>query len=75
MQDGDISNTKFQKVLQQRENYLRLRAEIRNQTRTKKKETTKEQREKLLEQGKKECKEDFLLKIAGTLGTQSVDAI
>ena len=35
----------------------------------------REQREELLEQGRKEGKEDFLRKIANTLGTQGVSTI
>ena len=42
MQDGDISHTEFHKVLQERENYRKLKAEIRNQTKAKVKQITKE---------------------------------
>ena len=35
----------------------------------------KEQREELLEQGRKEGKEDYLQKIANTLGVQGLSAI
>ena len=75
MQDGDISPTEFHKVLQEVEKYRKLKADIRNQARTKIKEITKEQREEILEQGRKEGKEDFLRKIANTSGTQGVNAI
>ena len=64
MQDGDISPTESHKVRQEVETYRRLKADIRNQAKAKVKETTKEQREEILEQGRKEGKEDFLLKIA-----------
>ena len=53
MQDGDISPNKFQKVLQEVEDYRKLKADIRNQAKAKVKEITKEQREELLEQGRK----------------------
>ena len=43
MQDGDISPTEFHKVLQEVEKYLKLKANIRNQTKAKVKEITKEQ--------------------------------
>ena len=59
MQDGDISRTKLHKVLQEVENYRKLKADIRNQAKAKVKQITKEQREEFLEQGKKEGKEDF----------------
>ena len=60
MQDGDISPTEFHKVLQEVEKYRKLKADIRNQAKAKVKEITKEQREEILEQGRKEGKEDFL---------------
>ena len=75
MQDGDMSPTEFHKVLQEAEKYRKLKADIRNQAKTKVKEITKEQREELLEQGRKEGKEDFLGKIANSSGTQGVNAI
>ena len=75
MQDGDISPTEFYKVLQEVEKYRRLEADIRNQAKAKRKEITIEQREEILEQGRKEGKEDFLRKIANSSGTQDVNAI
>lgn len=42
MQDGDISPTEFHKVLQELENCRKLKAEIKNQTKAKAKEITKE---------------------------------
>ena len=50
MQDGDISPTEFHKVLQKVEKYCKLKADIRNQSKAKVKQITKEQREELLEQ-------------------------
>ena len=75
MQDGDISPTEFDKVLQEVEKFRRLKADIRNQAKAKVKEITKEQQEEILEQGRKEGKEDFLRKIANTSGIQGVNAI
>ena len=64
MQDGDASPAKFHKILQEvEEKYRKIKADIRNQGKAKVKEITKEQREELLEQGRKEGKEDFLRKI------------
>ena len=62
MQDGDISPTEFHKVLQEVEKYRKHKAYIRNQAKAKVKEITKEQREEILEQGRKEGKEDFFTK-------------
>ena len=58
MQDGDISPAEFQKVLQEVKKYRKLKADIRNQAKAKVKEITKEQLEDILEQGRKEGKED-----------------
>ena len=74
MQDEDISSIEFHKVLQEVEKYRKRKADIRNQTKAKVKQITKEQQEKLLEQGRKEGKNDFLRKIANTSGIQSVSA-
>ena len=54
MQDGDISYIEFHKVLQEVEKYRKLKANIRNWAKAKTKQVTKEQREELLEQGRKE---------------------
>ena len=71
----DISPTEFHKVLQEVEKYRKLKADIRNQAKAKVKEITKEQRGEILEQGRKEGKEDFSRKIATTSGNQGVNAI
>ena len=63
MQDRDISPTEFHKVLQEVEKYRKLKADIRNQAKAKGKGITKKQPEELLEQGRKEDKEDFLRKM------------
>ena len=75
MQDRDISPTEFHKVLQEVEKYRKLKADIRNQAKVKVKQITNKQREKLLEQGRKEGKKDFLQKIANTSATDGVSAI
>ena len=75
MQDGYISSIEFHKALQEVEKYRKRKADIRNQAKAKVKQITKEQREELLEQGRKEGKEDFLRKIANTSGIQGVNAI
>ena len=75
MQDGDISPTEFHIGLQEVEKYRRLKADIRNQAKAKVKEITKERQEEILEQAKKEGKEDFLQKIAYISGTQGVSTI
>ena len=74
VQDGDISIIEFHKVLQEVEKYRKLKADIKNQAKAKVRQITKEQREKLLEQGRKEGKEVFLRKTANTSGIQGVSA-
>ena len=75
MQDGNISPTEFHKVLQEVEKYRKLKADIRNQAKAKVKQITKEQREEILEQRRKEGKEIFLRQFAKTSGTQGANAI
>ena len=75
MQDGDISPTEFHKVLQEVEKYRKFKADIRNRTKARIKQITKEQEEEILEQERKEGKETFLLKLANTSGTQGANAI
>ena len=75
MQDRDISSIEFHKVLQDVEKYRKLKTEITNQAKAKVKQIMKEQREELLEQGRKEGKKDFLRKVTNTSGIQGVSAI
>ena len=74
MQDGDISSTEFQKVLQEVEKYCKLKSNIRNQAKAKVKQITEEQKE-LFQLGRKKGKENFLREIANTSGIQGVSAI
>ena len=53
MQDGDISFIEFHKILQEVEKYRNLKADIRNQGKTKLRQIMKEYQEELLEQGRK----------------------
>ena len=61
--------------MQEVEKYRKLKADIRNHAKPKIKQITKEQREELLEQRRKEGKEGLLRKIANTSGIQGVSAI
>ena len=54
-----MESIEFHKVLQEVEKYCKLKADIRNQAKAKVKQIMKEQREELLEQGRKKGKEDF----------------
>ena len=75
MQDGDISPIEFHKVLQEGEKYRKLKADIRNHAKAKIKQITKEEREELLEEGRKEGKENFLQKTANPSGTHGLNVI
>ena len=75
MQNEDISPTDFYKVLHEVEKYCKLKTDIWNQAKAKVKEITKEQQEELLEQGRKEGREDFFKKIANFSGIQGVNVI
>ena len=67
MQDVDISPTEFHKVLQEKKKYgKQTKADIRNRTKAKVKQIEKEQREEILEQGRKEGKEYFLWQFANS---------
>ena len=70
MQDGDISPTEFERVLQEVEKYRKLKADIINQAEAMARQIKKKQPQKLLEQGRKEGMKDFLQKIANTSGTR-----
>ena len=59
MQDEDISPTELHKVLEEVEKYCRFKVDIRSQAKSKAKKITKEQREEILEQERKQSKEDF----------------
>ena len=75
MQEWDVSPTEFHKVFLERKKYCKLKADLRNRTKAKVKQIDKEQREEILEQGRKESKEIFLRQIANSSGAQGANAI
>ena len=68
----NISPTESHKILQETENYRKLKADIRTRAKKKQAKLSKEQREEILEQGRKERREDFLRKIANKVSIQSI---
>ena len=66
IQDENVSPIEFHKILQETENYCKLQADIRTRAKIKQAKISKEQREEILEQGRKEGREDFLQKISNT---------
>ena len=73
--DGHISPEEFQRVIHEKQRYLLLKQGIR----AKKKRVTDtindEQRRAILDQGRKEGKQDFLRQIANTSNTPDVNVI
>ena len=69
IQDENVSPTEFHKILQETENYCKLKANIRTRAKTKQAKLSKEQREEILEQGRKEGRSQ---KIANTSVTANV---
>ena len=72
IQDENVSPTEFHNILQETENYRKLQADIRTRAKTKQAKLSKEQREEILELGRKEGREDFLRKIANISVTANV---
>ena len=58
-----------------RQDYRKLKADIRKQAKAKQAKLSKEQREEILEQGRKEGREDFLRKIANTSGIPNANVM
>ena len=75
IQDEKVSPTEFHKILQETENYRKLKADIRTRAKAKQAKPSKEQREEILEQGRKKGREDFLRKIANTSGINTANAM
>ena len=75
IQDERVSPTQFHKILQETENYRKLKADIRTPAKTKQAKLSKEQREEILEQGRKEGREDVLRKIANTSGITNANVM
>ena len=61
MQEEEISSIEFHKILQEVEEYRKLKADIRDEAKTNLKQITKEQQKELLERGRKEIKENIFI--------------
>ena len=59
MQDGDIFPSEFHKVLQEAEKYRKLKADIRNQAKTKTKQITKNSQKKYFSKEENKVKKIF----------------
>ena len=68
IQDGDISPDEYQRILKEIEHYRQIKQQIRQKTKRVTDAINEEQRQAILDQGRKEGKEDFLRQIANTSG-------
>ena len=75
IEDSHISHQEYQLILKEVEHYRTMKEEIRTKSKKTTDSITAEQREDILKQGREEGKQNFLAKIAGTLGTQPVSAM
>ena len=73
--DGHISPEEFQRVIHEKQRYLLLKQGIRAKTKRVTDTINAEQRRAILDQGRKEGKEDFLRQIANTSNTPDVNVI
>ena len=74
IEDSNISHEEYQLILNEIKHYRKMKEEIRTKTKKTTDAITAEQREEILKQGRKEGREDFLKKIAGTSAIPTVSA-
>ena len=74
VEDAHISQDEYQFILKEVEHYRMLKEQIRTKSKRAVDAITAEQREAILAEGRKQGKQDFLRKIAGTSATQPVNA-
>ena len=74
VEDSHISHQEYQLILKEVEHYRKMKEEIRTKSKKKTDAITAEQREAILARGRKEGREDFLKKIAGTSATPPASA-
>ena len=58
-QDGNISLNEYQQILKEIEHYRQIKQQIRQKTKRVTDAITQEQRQQILDEGKKQGKEDF----------------
>ena len=74
IEDSNISNDEYKKILQEKQRYLVLKNQIRIKVKKMVNTITQEQREDILKQGREEGKQAFLKQIANSSGIQPVNA-
>ena len=74
IENSNISHEEYQLILKEIKHYRKMKEEIRTKSKKTTDAITAEQREAILARGRKEGREDFLKKIAGTSATPTVSA-
>ena len=75
IQDGDISPQEYQRILKEVDHYRQIKQQIRQKTKRATNAITEEQRQAILDQGRKEGREAFLQQVASSSATQHVTAM
>ena len=73
--DGIISDLEFERILSELDRYRTLKQEVRNKAKKKSESITDEQREAILQQGRKEGRNAFLKQIANTSNIPNANVI
>ena len=73
--DGDISADEYQSIVREKQRYLNLKQKIRQKTKHIVHDINEEQRQAILNQGRKEGKDDFLKQLVGSSATPRVNVI
>ena len=72
--DGHIDPTEFQRIVHERQRYMLLKQQIRDKTKRVTETINNEQRQAILDQGRKEGRQDFLQQIANSSNTPIASA-
>ena len=75
IQDGDISPKEFDKILTEKQRYLEMKKSVRSKTKKLVKEINESQKKELLEQGRREGREEIAKKLVKPFDIQDVSAI
>ena len=75
IEDANVSHQEYQLILKEVEHYRSLKEQIRTKSKRVTDAISAEQREAILQEGRKQGKDDFLKQIASTSDTQPVNAM
>ena len=74
LNDGVVSDLEFERILNEVERYRKLKQDLRHKAKKKTGAITDEMKEKLIQQGREEGKNDFLKQIANTSAIRNANA-